>query len=265
MVPNRKVTNMKKKFALVLCVLAMVFMLGACGKDPKEVDYNGVSYDELEKTALGMAEGIDEMYQQIVVLAEEGNKSVDDILVEIQKETSGSFPNYVYEGVEKWHATVGEIGAYKSVDESSFVIEKSGKTLTSSVTLQYEDRTATFQVVYTYYNMEISSIVINPDYTLGEKLGKAGMNTLISMSIVFAVLILISLIIACFKIFPYLEKRKAAKKSTEQKDQVVTQIEQREEQQVEDDTEIIAVIAAAIAASTGQSTSDFVVRSINRR
>ena len=256
---------MKKKFALVLCVLAMVFMLGACGKDPKEVDYNGVSYDELEKTALGMAEGIDEMYQQIVVLAEEGNKSVDDILVEIQKETSGSFPNYVYEGVEKWHATVGEIGAYKSVDESSFVIEKSGKTLTSSVTLQYEDRTATFQVVYTYYNMEISSIVINPDYTLGEKLGKAGMNTLISMSIVFAVLILISLIIACFKIFPYLEKRKAAKKSTEQKDQVVTQIEQREEQQVEDDTEIIAVIAAAIAASTGQSTSDFVVRSINRR
>lgn len=265
MVPNRKVTNMKKKFALVLCVLAMVFMLGACGKDPKEVDYNGVSYDELEKTALGMAEGIDEMYQQIVVLAEEGNKSVDDILVEIQKETSGSFPNYVYEGVEKWHATVGEIGAYKSVDESSFVIEKSGKTLTSSVTLQYEDRTATFQVVYTYYNMEISSIVINPDYTLGEKLGKAGMNTLISMSIVFAVLILISLIIACFKIFPYLEKRKAAKKSTEKKDQVVTQIEQREEQQVEDDTEIIAVIAAAIAASTGQSTSDFVVRSINRR
>ena len=113
--------------------------------------------------------------------------------------------------------------------------------------------------------MEISSIVINPDYTLGEKLGKAGMNTLISMSIVFAVLILISLIIACFKIFPYLEKKKAAKKSTEQKDQVVTQIEQREEQQVEDDTEIIAVIAAAIAASTGQSTSDFVVRSINRR
>ena len=32
-----------------------------------------------------------------------------------------------------------------------------------------------------------------------------------------------------------------------------------------DDTELIAVIAAAIAASTGTSTSDFVVRSINRR
>ena len=32
-----------------------------------------------------------------------------------------------------------------------------------------------------------------------------------------------------------------------------------------DDTELIAVIAAAIAASEGTSTSDFVVRSINRR
>ena len=48
-------------------------------------------------------------------------------------------------------------------------------------------------------------------------------------------------------------------------DQVVTQIEQREEQQSMDDTELIAVIAAAIAASEGTSTSDFVVRSINRR
>ena len=32
-----------------------------------------------------------------------------------------------------------------------------------------------------------------------------------------------------------------------------------------DDSELIAVIAAAIAASEGTSTSDFVVRSINRR
>ena len=38
-----------------------------------------------------------------------------------------------------------------------------------------------------------------------------------------------------------------------------------DEPQVADDTELVAVIAAAIAASTGTSTSDFVVRSINRR
>ena len=114
--------------------------------------------------------------------------------------------------------------------------------------------------------MEITSIVINPDYTLGEKMQKAGLNTAISMSIVFCVLILICLIIYCFNIFPYIEKKKKARiaSAAPEKDQVVTQIEQRE-QQLTDDTELVAVIAAAIAASTGQSTSDFVVRSINRR
>jgi len=99
-------------------------------------------------------------------------------------------------------------------------------------------------------------------------MSKAALNTVISMAVVFAVLILISLLISCFKIFPYLEKKKAAKAATavagnaqEQTTETVTV----DEPQVADDTELVAVIAAAIAASTGTSTSDFVVRSINRR
>ena len=116
--------------------------------------------------------------------------------------------------------------------------------------------------------MDVTGISVDPIYTLGEKMEKAGLNTVISMAVVFAVLILISLLISCFKIFPYLEKKKAAK--------VAGQAPQQEETPAAapapapvaaqtDDTELIAVIAAAIAASTGTSTSDFVVRSINRR
>ena len=105
--------------------------------------------------------------------------------------------------------------------------------------------------------------------SLSEVMPKAGMNTLISMSIVFCVLILISLIINSFKMFSVVETKKKEKESTGS--QFVSQIEQREELEVQqeeelvDDTELIAVIAAAIAASTGTSTSDFVVRSIVRR
>jgi len=79
-------------------------------------------------------------------------------------------------------------------------------------------------------------------------------------------LIIICLLICCFNIFPYLEKRKAAKAAavTTEADTVVTQIETREEQ-LTDDGELIAVIAAAIAASEGTSTDGFVVRSIKRR
>ena len=89
------------------------------------------------------------------------------------------------------------------------------------------------------------------------------MNTLMGMGTVFVVLILISLIISCFKIFPYLEKKKAGKNAAEPT--VVEQVAQREEQQLTDDLELVAVITAAIAAGTGASTDSFVVRSIHRR
>ena len=90
----------------------------------------------------------------------------------------------------------------------------------------------------------------------------------INMTVVFAVLILISLLISCFKIFPYLEKKKAAKAAGQAPQQEETPAAAPAPAPVAaqtDDTELIAVIAAAIAASTGTSTSDFVVRSINRR
>lgn len=91
------------------------------------------------------------------------------------------------------------------------------------------------------------------------------MNTVMGISIVFGVLIIICLLICCFNIFPYLEKKKAAKAAP--KEDVVSQIEAREEQQAveTDDGELIAVIAAAIAASEGTSADGFVVRSIRRR
>ena len=107
------------------------------------------------------------------------------------------------------------------------------------------------------------SITIDGVYSVGEKMSTALMNTLMGMLVVFCVLIIISLIIYCFNIFPYLEKKKAAK-SEPAKSDVVTQIEVREEQQT-DDGELIAVIAAAIAAAEGTSTDGFVVRSIRRR
>jgi Na+-transporting methylmalonyl-CoA/oxaloacetate decarboxylase gamma subunit len=119
--------------------------------------------------------------------------------------------------------------------------------------------------------MELTGVTINPVYSFGEKMSTAALNTVICMSIVFTVLICISLIISAFKIFPYLEAKKkekeAAAKAATVENNVVTQIEQREEQEQEyvDDTELVAVIAAAIAAYEGTSTDGFVVRSIRRR
>ena len=106
---------------------------------------------------------------------------------------------------------------------------------------------------------------------LGEAMGKAGLNTLIGMLTVFFVLILISLIIACFNVIPKLQGTFAKKKTAGPAvgEEAVSAVQASMEGQAADETgdlELVAVIAAAIAAYEGAASTDgFVVRSIIRR
>ena len=116
--------------------------------------------------------------------------------------------------------------------------------------------------------MELEDIGVEAVQTLGEKMTNAGLNTLMGMGVVFTVLILISLIIYGFKIFPYLEEKKRTKTNAIVDTPAPAPVPAPSAApvaQAQDDLELAAVIAAAIAAATGTSTSDFVVRSIKRR
>ena len=111
---------------------------------------------------------------------------------------------------------------------------------------------------------------------MGERLGNAGLNTLMGMGIVFIVLILISLIISAFGIIHKLEEKKAGEKRkvTPESDARVRGLGTNAaepigiagpvSEEVTDDQEIAAVIAAAIAAFGGTDPSGFTVRSIRR-
>ena len=111
---------------------------------------------------------------------------------------------------------------------------------------------------------------------IGERLGNAGLNTLMGLGIVFLVLVLISLIISAFGIIHKLEEKKAGKKRkvTPESDarvrgvgsETVPALEDASSvtEDVTDDREIAAVIAAAIAAFGGSDPSGFTVRSIRR-
>ncbi|MBQ2705357.1 MAG: OadG family protein [Agathobacter sp.] len=249
---------MKKKLALILSVLSCVMMLGACSTaDPTTVDYNGVTYEQLYQQSYSVGTAL-------------AGYSVSDIHEQIAY-FEANYPEEAAMDIDlcnKWLAAMEVSGNFVGVEENGFTVTKSGKTLTTDLVLRFEKRNVVFQLVYNYYDMELTGVTVEPVYTLGEKMTKAGLNTVICMSIVFVVLVFISLVISCFKIFPYLEakKKENALKSMEKKDAVVTQIEQREElEQLTDDTELVAVIAAAIASYEGTSTSDFVVRSIRRR
>ncbi|MCR4597856.1 MAG: OadG family protein [Acetatifactor sp.] len=108
---------------------------------------------------------------------------------------------------------------------------------------------------------------LNARSTFGELMEKAALNTVIGMGTVFAVLILISLIIACFGFIPKIQAAFAKKEEAPAAPAapVVTAAPEVIEEEA-DDTELVAVIAAAIAAYEGSTNTDgFVVRSIRRR
>lgn len=230
----------------MVSVCLMILGLTACGKtDPKSVDYNGYTYDQLkmvtQNTVATLVNMTDEQKAAYETSEDEMTKNI----------------------VTRWEEATSGVGSY--VELSDFTITKSGKTLTCEQTIEFEKREVILTYVYTYYSMEVNDVTVDKVYSLGEKMSKAGMNTLMGMGTVFVVLILISLIISCFKIFPYLESKKSGKTAdTAKKEEIATPQNVAEDVQ-QDDLELVAVIAAAVAASTGTSTDDFVVRSIKRR
>ncbi|MCR5374495.1 MAG: OadG family protein [Lachnospiraceae bacterium] len=92
------------------------------------------------------------------------------------------------------------------------------------------------------------------------------LNMIIGMGSVFAVLILISLLIATLKIIPYIQKKINSKKLQDVMTEGITKaLDSYESYDVSMDTQLVAVITAAIMAYGNNTDSDFVVRSIKRR
>lgn len=99
--------------------------------------------------------------------------------------------------------------------------------------------------------------------SLAENLKIASLNTLVGVTVVFAVLTIIIFVISLFKIIPYLQNKSKANASSV--DNALAFIVEQEEELV-GDCELVAVITAAIYASMGDvAPSDgLVVRSIKR-
>lgn len=274
---------MKKKITYILSLLMIVCMLGACGSDNSEKTYGGYTTDELHTEATTSLSNIQsyialvnncggyDQYEESVKDVEERTGMTEGQIVYSSLGQSGasvSMKNIDAElgAVSTWLDLVDEYGdVADATDGKDFTVTKSGGTLTTDMTLTFGKQDVTYELVYDSVTMEVTGISLTPVQTMGQKLAKAGQNTAISMSIVFCVLILISLIIYCFKFIAVIgnKPKKEAAPVEEKKAEPVAAAAPAED--LTDDTELVAVISAAIAASEGTTTEGFVVRSINRR
>jgi len=103
----------------------------------------------------------------------------------------------------------------------------------------------------------------------GDKMARAGMNTLMGMGTVFVVLIFIAFLISRFKYISRLENWFRNRKAEKEPAAVTTAAEEpaaaEEEDDETDDLALVAVITAALAASLETSPDKLIVRSIRRK
>lgn len=254
-----------KKIIITLLSLVMVFTFCACGSTAQgDEQYGDYTVADLQEEAERLASTVLALPADQAALLSEQYAKQSQVTSGVEAEQYKIFSVLISD----WAKAEPELGEFLGF--SDFSIDKTGKSLTTTLTMAFTERDAKLLTTYKTYNMQISSVNINPVYTLGETMQKAGLNTVMGLCIVFTVLVLISLIISSFKLI-----NKAQKKSEEKK-----KAAEKEKQEAPgspapvapaassgNDEEIAAAIAAAICAAeeTGIPTDSLVVRSVVRR
>jgi len=178
--------------------------------------------------------------------------------------------NAIISALASFDTAMESIGAITAVGEASAVIDDD--TIIVTVPVTGEKNKANAEVILSNdMFMLLESAALNEESSFGDSMAKAGLNTLIGMGVVFAVLILISFIISLFgyipKIQAALDKKKTSASEAPREASAPAAPAPVVEEVVDysDDSELVAVIAAAIAAYEGETSTDgFVVRSIRK-
>lgn len=262
---------MKKKFLAMMCVLACVLSLTACGSEP-------VEYTDYETSLTSKCESL--AYTSLMIAA--NYSAVKDQLPSLNKEEMATLYSKEMEfaGYEEAAAEFGafdglistygqmesDMGGLKENGIGDITSEISGKEIL--VSIKISGNTCDGQVDFIFSNdlftrFKEGNCVANTSFSqkmdeAGKHMGDAALNTVLGMGTVFFMLIFISLIISLFVVF------KKDNKKTETKAPVVNDAPEVTEN-LADDTELVAVIMAAISAFEGNSSTDgFVVRSIKK-
>ncbi len=256
-----------KKLRLILCLTACVLGLTACGGSTKKTLDPEVA-TALEETTSNLVTqflaALDE--QQSAEISEQGGEYLEYVISNYFGVKANG--NGMVNALHSWNSAKPDIGDFVSITGMSADYDDSGRDIIVKLDVVGSKKNAQVEAIFKddLYKT-LNSLTTNIDWTFGEKMEKAGLNTLLGMGTVFVVLILISIIISLFNFIPKIQNA-FNKDKTDVKaaavDNTIAQIVEKEEEA--DDLELVAVITAAIAAAgTSGSSDDFVVRSIVRR
>lgn len=240
-----------KKLLLVLGMVTCILGVSACGSKQEET---AARTDINEESALNYG---DQLVQSIAMICSDEQYAGDK--AQLSQETVFAA------AITSWESALEDMGSYVEITDHTAEIREDGVTI--NVAVDGTEHDANVEILLDK-DLMVTSITTNVIYSFGELMEKAFLNTLLGMGTVFAVLILIYLIITCFKFIPKLQAAFTKKPEEQPKaaavDNTIAQIIEKEE--LSDDLELAAVIAAAVAACEGAvSTDGFVVRSIRKR
>ena len=238
---------MKKKLCLIFCIVSCILMMAGCSLSLTKTNKN-FNKKTLETNADSFVTSwFSYDFESAVKSMKEQSTEVDEDTVNQYKESIQLKKKYGKQG--------NKVDTDFTISsDSATVVEtyttSSGKKLIFSVTYDEKGQTSSWKV---------------EEYkSLGDKMAKAGLNTVLSMAIVFAVLIFIAIIIAQFKHIGNFQN--GAKKEEVKAEPVVEAAPVVEEENLVDDLDLVAVITAAIAAASETESADgLVIRSIIRR
>ena len=278
-----------KKFIVFIAAALSAFCLCACSNSKEYTQFESEKIATAEEYALTQvipalgyfSDGTMDMYELQYQPIPWDEFTMDEVAAYAKQIFKIEVDGYgFYNAINSFKSskeTVGAIsldaeGNYAYGDVSSYI---DGDQIVVNVPVKCDNGDANIEVIFSNdLFMTVEAASINQNSTMSEKMGKAGLNTLLGMGTVFVVLILISLIISLFGLIPKIQKASAEKKKlaeaakeerTQGIDNAIGQIIANETENEADDTELVAVIAAAIAAYEGTSSDGFVVRSIRRR
>lgn len=247
-------------------MLLMILSFTGCASEETTLEYDQASVEQVTEFLISYCMSTDE------ATIEEW-KSMTETEMELQLIQAGLplTPESFIGAMESWQAGIEECGAY--IQHGEYTYEASEDELEVSTNVLYEEREATIVFLFDD-NLYLESMTVNAQLSLGEILQKAGLNTILGMGTVFAVLIFLAFLISMMKYIPNLlemftkkdaENAQPVAEVVQQSTPAVASAKPAVKVDTVDDLELIAVITAAIAAQEGTTTDGFVVRSIRRR